>query len=137
MLGLVTQGQILVGITYRTNNISSLEEKNIKLFIEHAEKDLDIKNIFGPKGEKVFREFEDFHAVMTGISKVSKRVEKSIGIRGFDDIKRVCKSSNYEEEEDGMRNIYGDGGPYRQHSTTFHMNITTIFQILLKYKCKK
>ena len=58
MLGLVTQGQILVGITYRTNNISSLEEKNIKLFIEHAEKDLDIKNIFGPKGEKVFREFE-------------------------------------------------------------------------------
>ena len=40
IIGLITIKQVLQGITYRTNNISNLEEKNVKLFISYVEKEL-------------------------------------------------------------------------------------------------
>ena len=37
LIGLLTTGQVLVGIIYRPNNITTLEEKNISLFLSHVD----------------------------------------------------------------------------------------------------
>ena len=83
-IGHVT-GKQVAGITYRTNNISSLEEANVKLFISHVENELKIDNVFGDEAQKVFRKFGNFHIVLKGISKISnhKIVEAKVGRKGF------------------------------------------------------
>ena len=48
MIGLVTKSRVPEGVVYRTNNISTLEEKNLALFIkivaeEFGENDKDLK----------------------------------------------------------------------------------------------
>ena len=88
VIGLVTSKQVLAGITYRTNTISNLEEKNIKLFISYVEKELNISNIFGLQREQVFRKFESFYKVLEGVSKISKQLEKNINVPGFGGVKK-------------------------------------------------
>ena len=57
---------------FRTNNATHLEEKNILLFIQKSEELLSISKIFGSKGEKVFRKFENSWIVLNAIAKLSK-----------------------------------------------------------------
>ena len=57
MIGLVTKSRVPEGVVYRTNNISTLEEKNLALFIkivaeEFGESDKDLKDIFKKPEEK-------------------------------------------------------------------------------------
>ena len=55
MMGLLTTGQVLAGIIYRPNNITTLEEKNISLFLGHVEKELGLRDLFGKdNGSQVF-----------------------------------------------------------------------------------
>eukprot|EP00092_Neocalanus_flemingeri_P028121 GFUD01030541.1.p1 GENE.GFUD01030541.1~~GFUD01030541.1.p1 ORF type:complete len:1184 (-),score=262.71 GFUD01030541.1:2327-5611(-) len=95
------------GITYRTNNVSTLEEKNIRLFINYAEKELKIKDIFGKLKEGVFRKFIDFHIVIDGLSKISRQVETKLGVKGFEKTKKKTEAV-YEYDSD-INNIYDDG----------------------------
>ena len=65
---------------YRTNNISTLEKKNLGLFLNHVatHDDLMIKRseVFPGKNEQVFRKFEDFHIALAGLAKISEKLEK-------------------------------------------------------------
>ena len=106
VIGLVTSKQVLDGITYRTNSISNLEEKNIKLFISFAEKELKISNIFGLQREQVFRKFENFYKVLDGLSKISKQLEKNIHVPGFDGVKKGQSVSYEAEDEDEINVVY-------------------------------
>ena len=60
MIGLVARGRVLEGIVYRPNNISSLEEKNVSLFIIFVETEFNVKSIFGAHGSQVFHKFANF-----------------------------------------------------------------------------
>eukprot|EP00092_Neocalanus_flemingeri_P026485 GFUD01028707.1.p1 GENE.GFUD01028707.1~~GFUD01028707.1.p1 ORF type:complete len:1203 (-),score=297.06 GFUD01028707.1:58-3408(-) len=95
------------GITYRTNNVSTLEEKNIRLFINYVENEFKIKDVFGKLKEGVFRKFIDFHIVIDGLSKISKQLETKLGVKGFEKTKRKTEA-NYEYDSD-INNIYDDG----------------------------
>ena len=77
MIGLLTKGKVPEGIIYRTNNISTLEEKNLVLFISIvAEEFTDLKDIFKKSkkkdptkesskgGHEVFDKFSDFSFVL-------------------------------------------------------------------------
>ena len=106
VIGLITTKQTLAGITYRTSSISNLEEKNIKLFVAHVEKELNITNIFGSHMEQVFRKFENFYKVLEGLSKISKKLERSLDVPGFDGVKK-SQSVTYEaEDEDEINVVY-------------------------------
>lgn len=74
-------------ICFSTNNVSSLEEYNINLFLTNLSK-LKLSNVddklFGEKKEKVFREYENFPDVLNGIAKLSRQLEKLTGVRGYD-----------------------------------------------------
>ena len=100
VIGLITyQKQTLEGIIYRTNSISDLDEKNIKLFIKFVESELKIQNVFGSHQEQVFRKFENFYKVLDGLSKISRHVEKKINIPGFDCVNKR-QSAAYDIEDD-------------------------------------
>ena len=85
MIGFLTTGQVLAGITYGPNNISTLEEKNISLFLGHVEKELGLQNLFGREnGSQVLHKFSNFHIVLSGLGKVSEKIhKKSSGIHSF------------------------------------------------------
>ena len=91
MIGVVTKGTVLENITYRqifsdfghvcifvlrTNNISTLEEKNIGLFLTHVatHHSLQLKreNVFKGQNEKVFHKFENFHIALAGLAMICK-----------------------------------------------------------------
>ena len=77
MIGLVTTGQVLQGIVYRPNNISTLEEKNISLFLSHVEKELKLSDLFGREnGSQALHKFSNFHIVISGLAKVSEKIQK-------------------------------------------------------------
>ena len=57
---------------FRTNKARQLEEKNILLFIQKSEELLNIKKIFDPKDEKVFRRLENSWIILNAIAKLSK-----------------------------------------------------------------
>ena len=93
VIGLITMWNVPEMITYRTNNVSTLEEKNIRLFINIVEKELKLKNIFGKRKEEVFRKFTDFHVVIDGLSKISKKLQSKLEVKGFEKKekkKRAC-----------------------------------------------
>ena len=104
VIGIVTKGYIPDGIVYRTNNISTLEEKNIYLFIDEVEKQLKIKNIFGKLKEQVLRKYSDFHAVLDALSKISKMVENKIGVKSFKKIQNMKELMMWQDSD--IRNIY-------------------------------
>ena len=104
MIGLVTKGRVPEGVFFWTNNISTLEEKNLALFIkivaeEFGESDKDLKDIFKkpdekkkrkksttecPKGgHEIFNKFADFSFVLTGLSKLSKAIQKKNSTPSF------------------------------------------------------
>ena len=63
IIGLLTTGSVPEGILYRTNCISTLEEKNVKKFLDIVKEYLKIKDVFGKEGEKIFKDFSNFHKV--------------------------------------------------------------------------
>ena len=81
---MVTSGSVPTGITYRTNNVSNLEEKNIWLFISLVESELKIKNVFGKSKETVFRKYIDFFTVIDGLAKIPKKTASKSGIKSFE-----------------------------------------------------
>ena len=85
VIGMITEGSIPTDITYRTNNVSNLEEKNVRLFLNLVERNLGIKNVFGKHKEGVFRKYKDFYVVIDGLSEVSKKLleKKLLSIEGF------------------------------------------------------
>ena len=77
MIGLLTTGKILAGIIYRPNNITTLEEKNISLFLGHVEEELGLGDLFGKEnGSQVLHKFSNFHIVLSGLAKVSEKIHK-------------------------------------------------------------
>lgn len=52
--------------------MSSLEEENVKLFIQKCKDLLNIDNIFGDKEEKVFRDPNNVGIVLNAIAKLSE-----------------------------------------------------------------
>ena len=100
---MVTTGTVPAGITYRTNNVSNLEEKNIRLFITTVENELKIKDVFGKLKEEVFRKFVDFYVVIDGLSKISKKLEARLG---FEKTKK--KTEAIYEYDSEINNIYDD-----------------------------
>ena len=106
VIGMVTSGSVPTGITYRTNNVSNLEEKNIRLFISLVESELKIKDVFGKLKETVFRKYIDFYTVIDGLAKISKKIESKSGIKSFEKTKR--KTDPLYEFDSDIHNIYDD-----------------------------
>ena len=103
MIGLVTTGQVLQGIVYRPNNISTLEEKNISRFLSHVEKELKLSDLFGRKnGSQILQTFANFHIVLSGLAKVSEKIqERDRDIRSFQSSgKATVVSYQTKKEED-------------------------------------
>ena len=103
MIGLVTTGQVLQGIIYRPNNISTLEEKNISLFLSHVEKELKLSDLFGREnGSQALHKFSNFHIVISGLAKVSEKIQKrDRDIRSFHSSgKATVFSYQTKKEED-------------------------------------
>ena len=83
MIGLVARGRVLEGIVYWPNNISSLEEKNVSLFINCAETEFKVKSIFGAHGPQVFHKFANFWVVLNGLATLSREIQKKFKIKKF------------------------------------------------------
>ena len=68
-------------ILFRTNNLRSMEEENLRLFIQKSKEMFDIEKIFGDEkengGSSVFRIFSNFDKVLNAIAKLSKHSERS------------------------------------------------------------
>ena len=62
---------------YRTNNVSNLEEENIKLFIEKAKEFYNIDNIFKRQSHKVFKDFNNFYLILNAIAQLSNKIKDS------------------------------------------------------------
>ena len=66
---------------------SNLQEKNVALFLRIVETEINKKqkrNIcFGPRKEKALGNFDNFYAVLKGISELSKYFEKKTNVKGF------------------------------------------------------
>ena len=76
MIGLLTRQRVLDGIIYRPNNISSLEEKNVSLFINFVETEFKMKSIFGAHGPQVFHKFANFFVVLSGLARLSREIQR-------------------------------------------------------------
>ena len=65
IIGLLTRGSVPDGIYYRTNNVPTIEGRNVQLFIDLVQETLKIEDVFGKEeGQKVFKHFHDFHLVL-------------------------------------------------------------------------
>ena len=93
-------------VVYRTNNLSTLEEKNVQLFLNCVDENLKIKQIFGEKKEQIFGKFSDFHLVLSALSQISKKLERKIGVAKFDTKQR--KSVTSEEGKEAFKSIYDE-----------------------------
>ena len=93
-------------VVYRTNNLSTLEEKNVQLFLDCVDENLKIKQIFGEKKEQIFGKFSDFHLVLSALSQISKKLERKIGVAKFDTKQR--KSVTSEEGKEAFKSIYDE-----------------------------
>ena len=96
---------------FRTNNISTLEEKNIGLFLNHVatHDDLKIKRteVFRGKNEQVFDKFENFHIALAGLAKISEKLEKKIKVPKFE-AKSKLTTTSYADVDNN--DIYENGG---------------------------
>ena len=84
MIGLLTRQRVLDGIIYRPNNISSLEEKNVSLFINFVETEFKVKSIFGAHGPQVFHKVANFFVVLSGLAKLSREIQRRFKIPRFE-----------------------------------------------------
>ena len=66
----------------------------MKLFLESVKKETKISNLFGKEKERVFRDQNNFHKVLAGLSKLSHHFHGEI--RGFDvhSLENFGKGSN-------------------------------------------
>ena len=71
------------GISYTTNNIPALEEKNISLFLNYVEEEIKLPAIFGGFGSKVFQKFANFYVALSGLARLSKSIDKKYEIPKF------------------------------------------------------
>ena len=127
MIGVVTKGTVLENITYRqifsdfghvcifvlrTNNISTLEEKNIGLFLTHVATHDSLKlrrdDVFKGQNEKVFHKFENFHIALAGLAMISKALEKKIKVPKFEAKSKSTEKTSYDDI--GNNDIYENGG---------------------------
>ena len=85
---------------FRTSNVSTLEEKNIALFLSHVEKELGIRRekIFKKRGDQVLGKFADFHIFLAGLALVSKKLEKNLDVKSFDSTSIETKT-NYQDDD--------------------------------------
>ena len=90
--------------------MSTLEEKNIGIFLNHLTsiKKLDLKRnkIFKKRNEKVFDKFADFHIFLAGLAMLSKKLEKKINVPKFE---CKCKETVTAYEDEEKANIYEQG----------------------------
>ena len=103
MIGVVTEKRILDGIVYRVNNIATLEEKNISLFLNVVEQKLGLPRVFGGHGSKVLQKFATFYVALLGLSRVSEKIEKMYKIPKFHCSRRKTavyfEDNNYKANE--------------------------------------
>lgn len=87
---------------FSTNNVSSLEEYNVNLFLTNLSK-LKIAGIddklFGEKKATVFREYENFPDVLNGIAKLSRLLEKKTNVKGYDGYRKSMKPSKGSQSD--------------------------------------
>ena len=102
MIGLLTRQRVLDGIIYRPNNISTLEEKNVSLFINFVETEFKVKSIFGAHGPLVFHKFSDFFLVLSGLARLSKEIQKKFKIPRFE-----SSSSRSKQQIEAWRSAGG------------------------------
>ena len=62
---------------HRTNKVKSLEEENLKLFIEKSKEYFNINNIFDDKKEQVFQNVNNSYIVLNSIALLSKKISNS------------------------------------------------------------
>ena len=63
----------------------------MELFITSIEKELDIKAVFKEKKRQVFRQFSDFHIVLSGLALIAKKLEPKLGVPKFDSRSKETK----------------------------------------------
>ena len=90
---------------FSTNNVSSLEENNINLFLTNLSK-LKISGIddklFGEKRETVFRDYVNFSDILNGIAKLSRQLEKKTNVRGLDGYKKTMRSQRVKRNQNDL-----------------------------------
>ena len=122
LAGLLTRGKVPEDIIYRTNNIRSvpqvqglhtfccsnfslreLQQKNVALFLQIVDEEINKKHKrsinFGPRKEKALGNFENFHAVLKGLSELSKFFARGKE-RDLKSFKVVGKSSENSSDID-------------------------------------
>ena len=72
-----------------------MEEENIKTFLQATNKTKGLLNLFDDKGEKAFRQFDDFGTVLLGLARLSKVLEKTTGVQEFSP--KVTKKASREK----------------------------------------
>ena len=103
IVGVLTQGRVPEEMVYRTQSFSHLHQSNVALFLRIVETEINKKqnrNInFGPRKEHALGNFDNFYAVLKGLSELSKYFEKKTDVKGFSiENKRGFKPPEIEKD---------------------------------------
>ncbi|XP_023344393.1 uncharacterized protein LOC111713689 [Eurytemora carolleeae] len=106
-------------INYNTNNISTLEQANIKFFIDDVQKFYKIINIFEKHGPSVFKSYADFYIVLKGLSKLSYKLSPkqyfTVGKKSSE--KRVTGEEELNQETDESEYLLYIASNYYEEKT--------------------
>ena len=112
IVGVHTQGRVPQEMVYRTQNFSNLHQNNVALALGIIETEINRKhkkNInFGPRKEQALGNFDNFYAVLKGISELSKYFEKKTNVKGFSiENKRGFRAPEIEKDigKDSIRKL--------------------------------
>ena len=87
IVGVHTQGRVPEEMVYRTQNFSNLQQNNVALALGIIESEINKKHNkrinFGPRKEQALGNFDNFYAVLKGLSELSKYFEKKTNVKGF------------------------------------------------------
>ena len=87
IVGVLTQGRVPEEMVYRTQNFSNLQQNNVALFLRIVEAEINRKHNkrinFGARKEQALGNFDNFYAVLRGISELSKYFEKKTNVKSF------------------------------------------------------
>ena len=105
IVGVLTQGRVPEEMVYRTQSFSHLHQSNVALFLRIVETEINKKqnrNInFGPRKEHALGNFDNFYAVLKGLSELSKYFEKKTDVKGFTvDKKRGFRAPDVERDRE-------------------------------------
>ena len=108
-------------INYKTQSLSSLQEKNVALFLKSVEQSLGLKDLFGKEKEKTLRQYESFVPVLQGLAKLSKhqKVVQASGKQGFDASNRKAPNACIADGEEPENSDYI--GAYAEEKGTDEM----------------